>query len=198
MRATHFRGGPVKGQENAEIKRSHRSAFIVGGTGMLAEATRFIERQSAAITIVSRSTNAAKAFGLEAKSFCIADWRDTGAFARAVTPRLNQRPPDIALLWIHDNGTTTLAWLLEQLRDRATFIIHVISSSDTDAHLLRRISGEMYPNMSEPNYVAVALGSKALPHGGRRWLTHQEICEGVIKAIGTEHDVFVGDPIRSL
>jgi hypothetical protein len=45
------------------------------------------------------------------------------------------------------------------------------------------------------HYVTVVLGSKALPGGGRRWLSDDEISSGAIEAIQTGRDVVVGDVV---
>jgi hypothetical protein len=112
------------------VPHHFQHALIVGGTGMLANATRFIRARSERVTLVARSaTAAAAALGISPADACPLDWGNTGALAAALSPRMSAVPPDLALLWIHGSGHRTLLWLLDQLNMRTVLIVHVLGSA---------------------------------------------------------------------
>jgi hypothetical protein len=169
-------------------------ALIVGGTGMLANATRFIRARSERVTLVARRANAAAAaLGILPAEACPLDWSNTTEFAAELFPRIAAAPPDLGLLWIHGNGHRTLLWLLDQLMMRPVMIVHVLGSASGDPRGSNRDINVIVSKAPRMHYVTVVLGSKTLPGGRHRWLTDDEISIGAIEAIQTGHDVVVGE-----
>jgi len=119
---------PDAGSSLGDVHRRFEHAVIVGGTGMLAEATRFIRAWSNRMTVVQHQTNAAQ-LNLLPDDVCRADWSDSTAFSAMLSPRISAVPPDLALLWVHSNGQTSLLWLLRQLAMRPVLVVHVLGSS---------------------------------------------------------------------
>jgi hypothetical protein len=169
-----------------------RHALVVGGTGMLADATRFVRAQSARMTLVARRAEAAD-LTRSPDEACPVDWRDFAAFWKALSPRIRARRPDLALLWMHASGERALHWLLAQLVTHPVLIVHVLGSSSGDPRACNESLKAILSSDPSVQYVTVVLGSKALPGGRRRWLTNAEISAGAIEAIQTGRDVVVGE-----
>jgi hypothetical protein len=180
------------------VPQHFQHALIVGGTGMLANATRFIRDRSEHVTLVARRANAAAAaLGISPADACPLDWSDTTAFAAELSPRISAAPPDLALLWIHGNGHRTLLWLLDQLKMRTVLIVHVLGSALGDPRGSNRDINVLVTKGPQMHYVTVVLGSKVLLGERRRWLADDEISTGAIEAIQTGHDVVVGEIVPS-
>lgn len=176
------------------VPQHFQHALIVGGTGMLANATRFIRARSERVTLVARRASAAAAaLGISPADACPLDWSNTSAFAAELSPRISAAPPDLALLWIHDNGHHTLLWLLDQLKMRTVLIVHVLGSASGDPRGGDRELNVIVTKPPQIHYVTVVLGSKVLPGGARRWLTDEEISTGAIEAIRVGRNVVVGE-----
>jgi hypothetical protein len=181
------------------VPQHFEHALIVGGTGMLANATRFVRARSKRVTLVARKANAAAAaLGISPADACPLDWSNTTAFAAELSARISAAPPDLALLWIHGNGHRTLLWLFDQLKMRPVLIVHVLGSASGDPRSSNRDINVIVTKAPKMHYVTVVLGSKAVPGGGHRWLTDDEISIGAIEAIRTGHNVLVGEIVPPL
>jgi hypothetical protein len=187
-----FRTGSRMLAEFHAVPQLFEHAVIVGGTGMLADATRFIRARSKRLTLVTRK---AKPMGLTTlpDETCRVDWRNEAAFSAALLPRISAVPPDLALLWIHLSGQRALLWLMRQLVMRPVLIVHVMGSSSGDPLLDNDDIKSIIAKAPWVRYVTVVLGSKGLPDGRRRWLTDLEISAGTIEAIQNGRDVVVGE-----
>jgi len=169
-------------------------ALVVGGTGMLAEATRFVRAHSDRMTLMARTSRGAE---LSPDRLCLVDWGDEAAVAEALGPSIAAMPPDLALLWIHDGGRRALLWLLRRLAPGPGLVVHVLGSSAGDPRGRDEEVEAIVAAAPRLRYVTVVLGSRALPDGRRRWLTHPEISGGAIEAIERRHDVVVGAIVPS-
>jgi hypothetical protein len=178
----------------APVPQQFEHALVVGGTGMLADASRFIRARSRRITLVARRAEAA-GLTLLSDEACSVDWRNAAVFSAALSPRIAAIPPDLSLLWIHSSGQRALLWLLQQLVTRPVLIVHVLGSSSGDPRGGNDDINAIVSKAPRMHYVTVLLGSKALPDGRRRWLTNVEISAGAIEAIQNGRDVVVGEII---
>jgi hypothetical protein len=154
-----------------------RRALVIGGTGMLADATRILATLSEVILLAGR--NAGSFARQEGSQFVPVDldWNDErfrtvleGALAR-------EGQMDRALLWLHQ-PERMLPWLLPLLANAHTVL--VLGSVHSAVVALPQ------------NVVSVRLGSKAT-HDGRRWLTNEKISAGAIEALRSGRDVIVGE-----
>jgi hypothetical protein len=173
-------------------RQGFQHSLVVGGTGMLADATRFIRARSQRMTIVARRPKVTGVM-LSSDEACAVDWRDVTAFSAALSPRLSARPPDLALLWMHSSGDPSLLWLLGRLVTRPALIVHVLGSSSGDPRGGTEEIGAIVTKARSAQYVTVVLGSKALAAGGRRWLTNFEISTAAIEAIQNRWNVVAGE-----
>lgn len=159
---------------------------------MLAQATRFVRAGSARMTLVARGARTSGLTVSPDEAWPV-DWRDQATFCAALLPRLTATPPDLALLWMHADGTPALLWLLRQLMRHPILIIHVLGSSAGDPRAGNDAIDAMLAQAPGVRYVTVVLGSVPLPHERWRWLTDAEISAGAIEAIESGGDVVVGE-----
>ena len=142
-------------------------SLVIGGTGMLAEATRWLAVRSARTLLVSRR---ADQFAPADKTITplVTDWNG-GDFHEVLSKALAKYEAiRRALLWLHE-PEPILPWLLPLISDARVVVV----------------LGSMDGNPQVPAFadlVTVRLGSIATAHGCR-WLTHEEISNGAIQAL---------------
>ncbi len=162
-------------------ERSGGVGVSIGGTGMLAAATRWLAAECRATLVVSR--HAARFVAREPRMVALdADWSRPD-FVDAIALSLSTMPPVThALLWLHrlDDHLPALVARLEGAR-----IVLVLGSMDGQPKL---------PDAS--GVVTVRLGSMA-DGRGRRWLTNDEISAGAIAALEDGGARIVGE-LKSL
>lgn len=155
------------------------AGLVIGGTGMLAEATRWLTIRYSPTLLVSRHASqfdpmAGLVVPLEL------DWSKPG-FVERIERRLRAMPPLAkALIWIH-NPQTHLPELAPLLPKPGSAVLVLGSSSGHPGAI------------GVPAGVAtVRLGSVATS-SGRRWLTHAEISVGAISALEDGRSRVVGE-----
>ncbi len=170
-------------------------ALIVGGTGMLRQASVFVAARARRVTLVARgAVQAAAELGLGQESALPLDWRHEDSFRGALRQRAATLGAiDLALLWLHDDGQQSLEVLLCDLTQAPALVVHVLGSTDADPAAGSAATRSLAMRHGVLSYVTVVLGSKPGRDGGRRWLTDAEISAGAIAAISTGRDVTVGD-----
>ena len=150
-------------------------AVVVGGTGMLASATRVLATRGHAVTSVARRA-ADLGPGVEPVAL---DYRDSHRLADALARARESRGPiELAVCWIHTDARDAPRLVAEALAPGAR-LVQVFGTS------VRQLD-------CVPLHVAyrqVLLGARE-----GRWLTHNEISAGVLSAIDRDHPVaVVGD-----
>jgi hypothetical protein len=170
-------------------------ALIVGGTGMLLQASAFVAARARRVTLVARgAAQAAAELGLGSDAALPLDWRHADAFGSALRQRAAALGAiDLALLWLHDDGQQALEALLRDLAQAKALVVHVLGSADADPGAGNAAIRSLAMRHGLLSYVIVVLGSTPGVGGGRRWLTDAEISAGTIAAIRTGRDVMVGD-----
>ena len=161
--------------------------LAIGCTGMLAGALRTLAPGFDEVTVVARQ---ASAFGLAGATPVEADWRDAEGFVNAIHLAVVARPPVSAcLIWAHEAGDEAIARVLGALHP-GTRVVHVLGSSTGDPRERAHRWRDACP--AHVHHVSVALGRV---RGGSswRWLTHDEICDGALRAWRTRRDVVVGE-----
>lgn len=172
-------------------------SLVVGGTGMLSDATRFIKRESHLMTLISRNARSvAPSFGVPVDSAFSLDWRDTETFAASLSTRLQTVRPDFALLWIHSNGHQTLLWIMRTLSATPATVVQVVGRSFGDPNSPDPEIDAIVSAANSMHYTRVVLGSVETTHGLTRWLTNDEISNGTIQAIISGRSLLVGDTLR--
>ncbi len=163
--------------------------LAIGATGMLGGALRVIAPGFEEVTVVARR---ASAFDLDPAFFVDVDWTHTDAFVAMVSGALSmQGPVTKCLLWVHDAGAEALARTLASL-EAPCEVVHVLGSASGDPRAeIERWRGACRAGVL---HTSVTLGR--VPGGSSyRWLTHAEICDGVLRAWRTGRDVVVGEVV---
>lgn len=159
------------------------AALVIGGTGMLQEATRWLIARSLKTVIVSRrasrfETSSANIVAIDA------DWNHS-SFPAKVRPSIADAEPIAnALLWLHD-PEPILTWLLPLLA--GSRVVVALGSADGRPKLVEAAA----------NVATVRLGSMPTAEG-RRWLTNAEISAGAIAALQSGKSSIIGElsPVR--
>ena len=155
--------------------------LIVGGTGMLAETSRFLAEHSSHLTIAARQPDAlAKSLGATA---VVLDW-SAGQDAAAIIGILPEF--DLVVSWVHDDGI----WLVEHLESKVKTggrSIRVHGSRSGNPATMATRNPRLRSSISRQN---VVLGWVKTPKG-RRWLRDGEISAGVINAVSNTSTLLV-------
>lgn len=153
-------------------------SLVLGGTGMLAEATQWLAARSEQTLLVARG---ARRFAGHSDNIMgiDADWTGPG-YAEAIRAAIRSSGPvEAALLWLHEPGPI-LPWLLPELP--AARVVLVLGSLDGRPEIPAGTMG----------VATVRLGSVRTPQG-RRWLTHDEISGAAIAALEDGESRVVGE-----
>lgn len=154
-----------------------RRSLVIGGTGMLATATRWLAARSDETVLVARHATAFDAARARLWPLDL-DWDDPD-FSHAVTRAISVAPIGNALLWLHNPRA-----IVETLRPHLAAARTVLVMGGMD--------GRPAAPAWTQGLLTVRLGSQSIP-GGRRWLTDAEISAGAIAALETGKSQIVGE-----
>ena len=149
---------------------------IVGGTGMLAPATREIARYVQCLTLVARDPGSlADEIGARVLRM---DWTKDEDVSKAISSLSSMPPVTLLISWVHERGMACLPRFESVLMEGGRSIrVHGSSVGDP--------SNGVQTDPSPPSGVLrqdVVLGWIAKENGARRWLTDDEISAGVLTA----------------
>jgi len=149
--------------------------LVVGGTGMLALATRGLVSRGHAITSVARRP---VELGPGVVSVSV-DYRDTDTLRRELSRATQARGPiELAVCWIHTDAPEAPRAVADALAP--------------GARLVQVFGTRVWP--LEPVPIHIAYRQARLGSLGGRWLTHDEISTGVLEAIDRDRPCsLVGD-----
>ena len=154
-----------------------KGSLVVGGTGMLAGATRWLAERSATTVLVAR--RASSFAGLNGLVAVDADWT-TPSFRAEVSAVLdNMAVIDAALLWLHE-PRPILPWLLP------------LAPAARPVLVLGSMDGQPTIPDGSGRITTVRLGSVRTATG-RRWLTREEISTAAIAALDDGESRVVGE-----
>lgn len=153
-----------------------RRVLVVGGTGMLAGATRALAAQADEVVLVARRP---EALATETGAVPLAlDWTAPDAATRVA-----ELPGgfDLGLIWLHDEACG-LARAFEDRLAPGARVIRVHGSRSVDPAV--RVVREPDPRPGLHRQVVI-LGWHLDPSAadGQRWLADDEICAGVLAAV---------------
>lgn len=150
--------------------------LIIGGTGMLAKASRDIAKEGHELILLSRNPDKlAKA--LQAKSVAL-DWTRKSEVLACLACLQNEPKVDVLMTWIHNNGLWCLP-LFENLLIPGGRSIRIHGSAAGDP--AEGIKTDPVTSRGDIIRQHVVLGWVQETEG-RRWLSNDEISEGVFKA----------------
>ena len=152
------------------------AVLLVGGTGMLADASRWIAGQARHVTLVARAPEAlAQELGAEAVAL---DWKQLDATERisALSARF-----DLAVLWLHDDSCSLARPFENQLLPGGRLVrVHGAQSADPAVRAARE--PDPRPGLRR-QVVILGWHPEVSAPDGQRWLSDAEISAGVIAAI---------------
>lgn len=157
------------------MSRTH--ALVIGGSGMLAGVVCFMTSRFDAVTVLARDPQ--KMAPLLEKSPRIhplyVDYRKASGLRDAIHEAVFDRGEISSIVaWVHQDGRDALSTIIEQTNAQA--ILHVLGSRANPVAERSRIRLR-----GGQSYSQVQLGS-IVKHGARRWLTDEEIVQGVTEA----------------
>lgn len=165
-----------------------KHVLVVGGTGMLAGAVNNLIKENYKVSTTGRNHARLNSFVKNNPKLAHninliqTDYTDTENFLFAIQKSEDKFGIiDIAILWIHSDGTDTLIKLVEYLksRNKNVVIYHIKGSASYKPDAIRIPGIENLKN--EIDYREIFLGFKN-ENGNSRWLTDKEISDGVIYA----------------
>jgi hypothetical protein len=167
----------------------HPHTLVIGGTGMLLEATIELAQRSSLLTAVSHSRNALRELGQALsgapceRRLLSLDWHQGADFVAALKRHAQSAgAPSLAVAWLHDPSMgPTIANAISPPGSRCAFF-QVLGSDAADPD---RPPDQLYATLApggDLDYHQVILGFEK-GNNGSRWLTHAEISAGVLEAV---------------
>jgi hypothetical protein len=175
----------------------HTHTLVIGGTGMLRQASIELATQSKRLTSVAHTQRSLSALdaalptGSGQHEMLSLDWSAPDHFIAEIERHLAQTgPPDLVVAWIHqDHLALRLAARLGQSGHPLRFF-HVIGSSGPNPSQMAQALLKDFEQAPHLHYHQVILGA-VKTNWGTRWLTNQEISAGVLEAITVQTPQFV-------
>jgi len=163
-----------------------RHALVVGGSGMLAGLCRSLCAHAGRVSVMARNTRRILAIGPQIEAIAC-DYNDGPALAEMLAPL---EPPDLVIAWIHGRAPAARRALAECVAAEGR-LVQVLGSAHGDPSHPERLAEMAKAADGLPiDYAAVVLGF-AVDAGRSRWLTNDEISNGVFAAIesGAAHSI---------
>ncbi|TSB46617.1 short-chain dehydrogenase [Alkalicoccobacillus porphyridii] len=162
-----------------------KNVLIFGGTGMLLQATKWLEKEYDNITVFGRDAGKNPWLLDQVENnnfeFLELDYRNTEHLKKLIQQSFEKYGQfDCVLAWIHGTAPNALATIIKELEmnQRQSYrLFHVKGSSSSLSHMKNEV---IVPDNCL--YREVILGF-CLEGDSSRWLTHKEISDGVINAI---------------
>jgi GrpB-like predicted nucleotidyltransferase (UPF0157 family) len=168
-----------------------RHAVVVGGTGMLRGATLGLVVRGYDVSVVARNPRrlddlraAASGKGGVLRPVCV-DYRDADALAFGIDDAARELgPPSLAVAWAHSSAPdapNVVARALDATGRPAEFF-HLLGSAAGDPTKPEEDRGDRFAAFRRLSYHQIVLGF-VVEAAGSRWLTDDEIAEGVLRAV---------------
>ncbi len=165
--------------------------LVIGGTGMLAGVCRQLAEDGYSVSVVARTTERLRHLAASARSSSgvihpiAADYSRSAEFERALVSDCEQfGRPSLALCWIHNHSRDAAVQVAGAIGDFAApaDFYNILGSAaanpiQADAELRRDLK-----RRKDIRYHEITLGFK-IENGQSRWLTHAEICAGILVVV---------------
>jgi hypothetical protein len=163
--------------------------LVIGGTGMLREATIALAQRSTLLTAVSHSRSALRELGQALsgtpceRRLLSLDWQNAAEFISTLKRHIEASgAPSLVVAWLHDPALGPVVANAISLLDSRCDFFQVLGIHAADP---ARAPNDLYASLAprgELGYHQVILGFTKT-ESGSRWLTHSEISAGVLEAI---------------
>jgi len=165
----------------------HEHILIIGGSGMLASASVSLAKRCKSLTSIARTTNSQSALdkrvsAVNPNHFLVQlDW-NSSEFLGAISEHVKKQGcPSLVVAWFHnDDLGSDLAHALSQQCTIEIDMFQALGSSAADPSKAAGSTPHSLPD--NIRHHRIVLGFK-IENETSRWLTHSEICAGVISAI---------------
>lgn len=168
-------------------------ALVIGGTGMLKKVSVWLCNQGFYVSVIGRDRDRLEgvkhACNAPGNVTCISlDYHDSDILKQSIKGAIKQNGPiTLVIAWIHTTAKKALQVICEEveLHSKSYGLFHILGSSASQ--LERQKIGS-----SSCDYHRILLGF-ILQGEHSRWLTHEEIAEGVIAGIQSKQsDCIIG------
>ena len=157
-----------------------KHALVIGGSGMLAGTVLWLAEVGYHVSIIGRDAEKMSRLTEQTParlSAVLVDYRDNLRLKEALRSSIADHGDfDLVVAWIHSDAADALTCMLSALRG-GTDVFHALGSRSNSSDVR---NGLTIPE--DVRYHQVQLGFQVVK-GERRWLTHEEIAGGVVKAI---------------
>ena len=167
-------------------KSNPSMTLIVGGSGMLADASIWLAEQSPPVVVLGRSEQKLEALVKRAPATTMiplaVDYRSLETLRLRLRSLCKTHGPITrTIAWVHSNGEAAHDVIAEAMQGDGDYY-HILGSAAADP---REDAFERYAALRErfgERYHEIVLGFQ-LEGERSRWLTHEEISSGVIEAL---------------
>ena len=176
----------------------HPHAVVIGGTGMLRRASVAIARQSQLFTAVARTPASLGALdhaigdvpGRE-RFYLNLDWDQPDQFLSSLSQHFGElMAPSLVLAWLHDVKLgPRVAGALSRHASHCDFF-QVMGSAGASPMSGAAVLRNQLDSRDDLAYYQIVLGFKR-ERGSSRWLTDEEISDGVLDAISTKQPSYL-------
>ena len=181
-------------------------ALVVGGTGMLWDVSMYLAEKYDMVSVIARNSYRLNSLWEEASENDLRinplqlDYKDEEHVEQCIKDAIEQHGPiDLVVAWIHeeaDEASATIADVLEKQGQPFKYfdIWGFIASSDNETETEREDDLQETKNLI---YRKIVLGF-VIEDDQSRWLTNEEISEGVIQAIEKDQPLHVVGSVSPL
>jgi len=176
-----------------------RHALVVGGTGMLRDASLKLARDGWLVSMIARSREDMESMASQAARERTGaggdlhplplDYRDSSALCAAIRNTTARHGP-IALVvaWIHSTAPEAPRLIAETVAESSTAFrfVHVVGIEAAEPSRSEVGREPWMSRIAGMRYQRVILGFMFQRGGQTRWLTNDEICGGIERAIADE------------
>jgi glycine/D-amino acid oxidase-like deaminating enzyme len=166
-------------------------ALVVGGSGMLAGVSLALARRGHDVVVIARNRERLEQLAAQTQGNLhplALDYRDTVALQTALEAATKERGPfDLAVVWIHSTAPEAPFVVARFVHGR---YFHVLGSASADPSRPDTERRRRFARFARLDYREVVLGF-VVERSRSRWLSHEEISQGVLEAIDTDARHFV-------
>ncbi|CAN7342572.1 hypothetical protein LJR164_001960 [Phenylobacterium sp. LjRoot164] len=157
--------------------------LVVGGTGMLTGLVEALAGDGGRLSLLSRSASQHPG-GFDC------DYHDEAAFGRALAAAIERSGPiDLAVAWFHTLKIAAPRLLAEQVRGRMFQVLGSATADPAHPHRLATAAA-VADGLATCRLRQVVLGFRVID-GCSRWLTNDEISDGVLDAVRSDRPMSV-------
>ncbi|MCH7690484.1 MAG: short-chain dehydrogenase [candidate division Zixibacteria bacterium] len=168
--------------------------LVVGGTGMLYDVCRHLCKSANTVTVIARNKKRLNRLASEAKELVGSinsislDYSDSASLTSGLKKSIiTHGPVELAICWIHASKAPEAARIIAETIDKQNNqtkckYYQLLSSATADPSLEKKDISKDFDSLDNIDFRTILLGF-IVERETSRWLTNNEICDGVIRAI---------------